>query len=140
PDRRPVHVRGGRRAALDQLAADRSIRVAVVVGEADAHDRAVGQAHAPRTLHLQEEGLDRIVEPQQHLGLWQSLVLDLRARRIRALRTTVAQPGARAVGERDEVGRTRVQRDLAFAHARARAVQDRLVVAGEQAGAPAAGA
>jgi hypothetical protein len=37
--------------------------MAVVVCIADAHRRAVRQTDAPRALHLQEEELDRIIDP-----------------------------------------------------------------------------
>src|SRR5690606_32399333 len=50
-------------AAIDQQAADRTIGVAVVVGEAYAQHAAALEFDAARTLDLQEKELNRILDP-----------------------------------------------------------------------------
>ena len=62
--RRPV---GDSLAAVDQHAADRAVRVTVLVGVAHAHHAALGERDAARALDLQEEGLDRILDVAEHL-------------------------------------------------------------------------
>ena len=55
-------------AFLDQVAADRLVGVAVVVGKAQPYEAAVGQLDAAGTLDLQEDGLDRVIDPDQGFG------------------------------------------------------------------------
>jgi hypothetical protein len=42
--------------------------MAVLVGVGDAHGLAAVELHPARTLHLEEEGFDRIVDPDQLLA------------------------------------------------------------------------
>ena len=78
-----LHRRPARRqdAALAQQPADGDIFAAVLVGIADAHDRAVGQPQPPGALDLEEEQVDRVGRPGDLQPLaGQRAVLDLGAR------------------------------------------------------------
>ena len=62
-----MRARAASRRARSSIAPDRAIRVAVLIGVADAHDAAVGEAHAAGALDLQEERLDRILDVDERL-------------------------------------------------------------------------
>src|SRR5205814_1676212 len=63
--RRPVR---RERAALDEHTGDRAKRLPVLIGVAHAHDSPLGQLDAPRTLDLQEERLDRVIDEDELLA------------------------------------------------------------------------
>ena len=130
--------------ALDQDAADRRVGMAVVRVVIDAQQRAVGQPHARRALDLDEQEIVRVLEiTDLQIAGRERAVLDLRAveiRRVFAARD--AAHHAAAVGEAlrlalaphvDEVARAAVKRHLEVVGLDARAVDDRLVIAGEKA-------
>src|SRR3989304_10014718 len=50
-------------ALLDQITADGLVGVPVLVGVADAQQLAALQLYPARSLYLQEEGFDRVVDP-----------------------------------------------------------------------------
>lgn len=54
-------------AAIDQHAADRAVRVTVLVRVTDPHHAAVGQFDTARSLDLEERRVDRIGDPEQDL-------------------------------------------------------------------------
>jgi len=119
--------------------------MAVGVGVADADHRAVAQAHPARTLHLQEERLDGVVDPDE-FGAAQPLLGQFRARPVRhhpracvGLLQPAAQPQVRQFRiqrrqvDAQQVGRRAAQRHDEGRAAGAAAVQERLVVAGDAA-------
>ncbi len=119
----------------------------VLVRVAHAHHAALGEPHAARTLDLQEEGFDRIVDVDELLALDRRLaVLDVRARPVgnhAPAFDAAAQPlvlelriELGQVDGQQVVGR-RVQRDAVARRARATAGQQRLVVAGDHSGVAA---
>ena len=63
------HLVEGKVALVDQIAADRCVRVPVLAIIGDAQRRAIGQPDQPRTLNVQEEAIDSIFEPQQFQAL-----------------------------------------------------------------------
>src|SRR6476646_46822 len=109
----------------------------------DADDAAVGQLDAAGPLHLQEEHLHRIGEIEQlEVAVLQRALLDLGAGGeglgalfgLSGVAEAHADGGAlRLVDEVYEIGRPLVDRRLEFALRRARALYQRLVVAGQQA-------
>ena len=135
----------GQLATLDQHAADRAVRVAVGVGIADAHLRAIGKLHPARALDLQEESLDRVVDPQQFVA-GQAAAPQLAARRIRdhalaagcvdqlAANALAGQLGMQAlqIDDQQVVGAA-VQRHREARAALPAAHQQRLVVTGDAA-------
>ena len=137
------HLVGGEQAFLDQIAADRAVGVPVLAVVVDADDAPVRQLDAARPLHLQEEQLDRIGQIDElEIAVLQRALLDLGAGGVGlgALvgLARVAEPRARSsalrlVDEVHEIGRALVDRGLECALRRARALQQRLVVAREQA-------
>jgi len=74
------HLVGGEQAFLDQIAANRAVGVAVLAVVVDADDAAVRQLDAARSLHLQEEQLDRIGQIDElEIAALQRPLLDLGA-------------------------------------------------------------
>src|SRR6185436_5267707 len=74
----------GHLATLDEIAAERAERMAVLVGVADAQALAVGETDLPRALDLQEEELHRVVRPgDDRRGKFRVARLDLGARPVR---------------------------------------------------------
>ena len=72
--------------------------MAVLVGIAHAHHAALGEAHAPRTLDLQEESFDGIVDIDElahpvHRGF---AAFDVRARPVRDHALAFDAPAQRA--------------------------------------------
>ena len=68
-------------AAVDQVAAERAVGMAVLVGKADADALAVVELDLARALDLQEEELDRIGDPGDHRRAEvRAARVDLRAR------------------------------------------------------------
>ena len=136
------HPVGGEQVVVDQVAADRRVRVAVLAVVVDAHGRAVGEMDAARALDVHEEHFHRVFEVQQLQPLaGQRPLLDLGARRkgrfagrrLAHVRQPVGLGGAvRLVDDVHEIGRPLVDRRLELAFRRARAFQHRLVVAGQQ--------
>ena len=101
--------------ALDQQPADGHVRLAVAAVIADAQDAAFLQPHPPRTLDLQKERVDRVVDPDQLQSLpVKRAVLDL------------------AAAEAFRIAWAPVERRLKRAAALARAVERDLVIAGEE--------
>src|SRR5436309_1896228 len=101
--------------ALEQQPADWYIGLAVAAIITDAQDAAFLQAHPPRALDFQEEGIDRVVDPDQLKPLpTQRAILDL------------------APAEAFRLGGPTVDRGLERPALLARAVQRDLVVPGEQ--------
>ena len=104
-------------SGLDQYLANRCVRQAVasVVGEASAG--AIGKLDLRGTLHLHEEGLDRIANPNDRVA---ALNLDLSSIGVRDERTVAGAPGAAEVlrkpdrrrvdAKRHEIGRPREDR------------------------------
>ncbi len=93
--------------------------MAVLAGIAHAHHPAVGHADPAGPLHLQEEGLDRIVEPGDlEPASGEEPALDL-------------GPGA-PDGAVLQLGRTGIDRPGEAGGADGRAIQLRLVIAGEE--------
>ena len=137
------HLVGGEQAFLDQIAANRAVGVAVLAVVVDADDAAVRQLDAARSLHLQEEQLDRIGQIDElEIAALQRPLLDLGAGGVGlgALvgLARVAEPRAgssalRLVDEVHEIGGALVDRGLEYTLRGTRALQQRLVVAREQA-------
>src|SRR5207245_11087576 len=74
----------GELAAIDPHARDRAERLSVLVGISDTHDAAVGETDAARTLDLQKERLDRIVDEDELLaGQQRCACFDLLSRPVR---------------------------------------------------------
>ena len=129
--------------SLDQVLADRPIGAAVLVGIADARGLAGGQAHLTRALDLQEESIDRIVDPEQlELASGKRTAVDRGAIGIGdelALLDPATDPATLELGielaqiDTDQIGRAPIQRIAVRGVGCPRALQKRLVVAGEQA-------
>ena len=129
-------------AAVDQHAADRFVRVSVLVRIADANDAAVVDADAPRALDLQEERVDRILDVDERFPVERRPpALDLCARPVRhdlaslhAAAHTLALELRVELGEVDgeEIVRHGVDRHAEALVARAAAREQRLVVAGDR--------
>ena len=102
-------------AALEQQPADRHVGMAIAAVIADPNRAALLQPYLPRSLDLQKEGVDRVVNPGELKPL----------------------PGQRAIldlgpAETLSVRRPAVDRDLERAASLSRAVQRDLVIAGEE--------
>ena len=138
------HLFLGHLAAIDQDAADRQVAVAVVGVVVDAQHRAVLELDARRALDVDEEGVDRILEPADlQMPPVERAVLDLRAVVIE--HALLADPAVdlALVGEgtllascapgHEQIARTAMHRHGVFRGRNARAGDDRLVIAGEEA-------
>ncbi len=131
-------------AALDENPPDRAIRMTVLIGIADAHHSALGEAHAAGALDLQEERFDGIRDVDEHLvGDRCAPVLDVGARPIGDDALALDAPAQPLVLElrvelgqidRQQVVRRRVQRHAVARGACAAAIEQRFVVAGDHAG------
>ena len=64
-DRRHGHLLRREHAHLDQITPDRAIGLAVLTGVADLDQGAVVEAHLAGALDLQEELVDRVIDPEQ---------------------------------------------------------------------------
>ncbi len=134
---------GGNLAAADEECAQGAEGMAVLVRVAHAHALAVGQLHLSRALDVQEEDVDRIVHPCDLASLEQPrIVVDVGARVVRHDAVALDAPAQALVVQvrierrevdGEQVGRRRVDRVLVARGARAAAVQQRLVVAGDHA-------
>ena len=83
-DRRHGHLVPGERTDLDQIAPDRVIGMAVLAGVAHPDQRAILEPHLTGALDLQEELVDRIVDPEQlQAALIQGAGVDVAARVVR---------------------------------------------------------
>jgi hypothetical protein len=72
----------GQLAALDEQASDRLVGVTVLVGVGQPHRAAVRKPDASRTLHLQKEQFNRIVDIEQDpVGVVLLMTGDFRARK-----------------------------------------------------------
>ena len=80
-DRRQRDLLAGEHADLDQIAPDRAIGMAVLAGVADPDQRAVVELDLAGALDLQEELVDRVVDPEQlQAAVGQRAGLDVGAR------------------------------------------------------------
>ena len=131
--------------AVDQHAADRRVGPAVMRIVVDAQDGAVFEPDARRALDLREQHVDRVAQPADfQMPAVERAVLDLAAVVIRhdlaaadAAADVDALAGKRSPSLRrpddHEIGRPAIQRRGELAGRHARAVDDRLVIAGEKA-------
>ena len=130
-------------ATFDQDASDRAIRLAVLVRVPDPHDASVGQLHASGSLDLQEERFDGIVDVQQFLAADRSLpCVDIGARPVghdalavdARTHALVLEFGIEiAKLDREQVVRRPVERNAVAFVALSTAVEQWLVVAGDEA-------
>src|SRR4029450_8307686 len=67
---------------IDEPAADRTIRMPVLVTVAQTHHAAVFETYAARALHLQEECVHRVVHPEQFRARKQMAAGDLAPARV----------------------------------------------------------
>ncbi|SST09845.1 Uncharacterised protein [Acinetobacter baumannii] len=128
-------------ALLDQPAADRLVRVAILVAVADAQLPAVFQLDAPGTLDLQELQVHRVAQPGEHRRAG-AVVADRRGVVV-GFQHPAFQASAQALAlefrvdafQRDhhQVVRYAVDRHRGFFALAQAAVVDRFVVAGDQA-------
>ena len=136
-------------AAVDEIAAERAVRVAVLVGEAGADALAAVELDLAGALHLQEEQLHRVGGPCDHRRRQRAVApVDFPARVIRheaaafhpAAQAQVAQLRIdRGEVHHDEIVRYAEDRVAIHVAARPAAFDDRLVIAGDQAAVPRLG-
>src|SRR5262249_36284361 len=136
---------GGRGVGLDQNRADRRVGIAVVGIVVEAQRRAIFEDHLRRALDLNRERLEGIPEPADF-----ELLSIERARLDGAaivvghdLAVLVAAPdqrplvgevaGPRLVAGSGKIMRSPVEGDVKFGIGKARALDDRLVIAGQKA-------
>ena len=142
-DGRHGHLLPRERTHLDQIAPDRAIGLAVLTGVADSDQRAVVEAHLTGALDLQKELVDRIVDPKQlETAPRQGAGVDVPARVVghelalgdAAVNRVAGQFRIEAAEiDAQQICRRTIERHGIRAAEMTGAVEQRLVVAGEQA-------
>ena len=134
-------------APLHQITGDGFVGLAVLIGIGHADNLTVRQLHAARALHLQQKGVECIIDPHQLFTAQRRVAVDDRALGVRhnfaALHATAH---ALALELRIQVGQLDAQQVIGHAIKRrvvaaaglARAAQHRFVIAGDQPGLAAA--
>ena len=126
--------------ALDQELADRNVRMAVLRHVVQAQQLAVVELDAHRALDVDEERIDRILQPADfQTAAGEHAVVDRGAIVVRhqpALAALLAlagrDPGDRHAAAGQQIGRLAIERMLVLVGLLARAFDDRLVIAGEK--------
>ena len=145
PDALHRHLLGRDAVLLDQETSDRRVRVPVVGIVIDPQRRAVLEPDAGRALDLDRQRLERIPDPAdlqllaiERAGLdggavviGHQLVLLVAAIDGGPVGHLAVRPDRPAVDQ--QIGRAPIERDVEFRAGKARAVDHRLVIAGEQA-------